>query len=88
MRYKTHPLRSFIHSISIAPLQVHHYSEALQTQRESCAGVSSRSSEAPQATASDRLAQGPYVAARAGFEPMTFRTMSHHVPQQTIYTIL
>jgi len=25
----------------------------------------------PQATASEGLAQGPYVAARAGFEPMT-----------------
>ena len=30
--------------------------------------------EAPQATASEGLAQGPYVAARAGFEPTTLRT--------------
>ena len=30
--------------------------------------------EAPQATVSERLAQSPYVAARAGFEPMTLRT--------------
>ena len=30
-------------------------------------------SEAPQVTASEGLAQGPYVAARAGFEPMTLR---------------
>ena len=30
--------------------------------------------EATQATASERLAQGPYVVARVGFEPMTFRT--------------
>ena len=29
--------------------------------------------EAPQATASKGLAQGPYVAARAKFEPMTIR---------------
>jgi len=41
---------------------------------------------APQAIASDGLAQGPYVAARAEFEPVTFgRTasnlpMSHHTP--------
>ena len=31
--------------------------------------------EAPQATASEGLTQGPYVAARAGDEPMTFRTI-------------
>ena len=30
--------------------------------------------EAPQATVSQGLAQGPYVAARAGFEPATLRT--------------
>ena len=30
--------------------------------------------EAPQATASEGLAQGPYVAARAGFELTTLRT--------------
>ena len=30
--------------------------------------------EAPQATVSEGLAQGPYVAARAGVEPMTLRT--------------
>jgi len=30
--------------------------------------------EAPQATASKGLAQGPYVAARVGFEPTTLRT--------------
>ena len=30
--------------------------------------------EASQATASEGLAQGPYVAARAGFEPSTYRT--------------
>src|SRR6218665_3882869 len=29
--------------------------------------------EAPQATVSEELAQGPYVAARAGFEPTTLR---------------
>ena len=30
--------------------------------------------KAPQATASEGLAHGPYVAARAGFEPMTLWT--------------
>ena len=30
--------------------------------------------EAPQATASEGLAQGPYEAAIAGFEPTTLRT--------------
>ena len=30
--------------------------------------------EAPQATVSQRLAQGPYVAARAGVELMTLQT--------------
>ena len=36
--------------------------------------VSEFLAEALQATASERLAQGPYVAARAGFEPTTLRT--------------
>src|SRR6218665_716453 len=34
----------------------------------------SLNSEALQATVSKRLAQGPYVAARAGFEPTTVRS--------------
>src|SRR6218665_3656605 len=36
-------IHSFIHSISIAPLKVHFYSEALPTQHGYCAGVSRRS---------------------------------------------
>ena len=36
--------------------------------------VSEFHAEAPQATVSEGLAQGPYVAARAGFDPMTLRT--------------
>ena len=44
--------------------------------------------KAPQAIASEGLAQGPYVAARAGFEPTTLQTnllqtnlpISHHAP--------
>jgi len=36
--------------------------------------VSEFHSEAPQATASEGLAQSPYVMAGAGFEPATLRT--------------
>ena len=36
--------------------------------------VSEFHAEAPQATASEGLAQGPYMAAGAGFEPTTLRT--------------
>ena len=54
--------RSFVQAISITPLQVHYYSEA------------EFHAEAPQANASEGLAQGPYVAAKAGLEPATLRT--------------
>src|SRR6218665_3531881 len=57
---------------SIAPLQVHYYSEALPTQH-GYSTVSGFHAEAPQATASGGLAQGQYVAARAGFESMTLQ---------------
>ena len=52
----------------MAPLQVLYYSEALPTTAR--IGVSRRGA---QATASKGLAQGPYMAARAGVEPMTLR---------------
>ena len=48
-------INSFILAISIVPLQVHYYSEALPTQHDT---VSEYHSEAPQATVSG-LAQGP-----------------------------
>jgi len=60
---------SFIHSVSIAPLQVHYYSEALLTQHGYT--VSEFHAEAPQATVSQGLAHDLYMAARAGFEPTT-----------------
>jgi len=44
--------------------------------------VSEFHAEAPQAIASEGLAEGPYVVARAAFEPATLLTdlpMSHHV---------
>jgi len=56
-------------AISIAPLQVLYYSEALPTDTV-CIGVSRRSA---QATVGKGLAQGPYVAARAEVEPTTLR---------------
>src|SRR6218665_3373437 len=62
---------SFIHAISTAPLQVHHSSEVIKTQHKH---LSEFHAKAPQATASEGLAQGSYVAARAGFEPTTLRT--------------
>src|SRR6218665_470478 len=39
-------INRFIQAISIAPLQVRYYSEALPTQRGYCAGVSRRSATA------------------------------------------
>ena|SRR6218665_1455365 len=63
-----HRFHSFIQVISIAPLQVHYYS------RHSRGTVPEFLAEAPQATASEGLAQCPYVAARTGFEPATLRT--------------
>src|SRR6218665_612108 len=56
---------TFIHSfrLCIVPLQVQYYSEALPFH-----------AEAPQANASEGLTQGPFVAARAEFEPTTLRT--------------
>src|SRR6218665_1773813 len=63
--------RQFSHAISIAPLQVCHYSEALPTQHGYCAGVSRRS-----ATGNCELRTCPrsvYVTARAGVEATTIR---------------
>src|SRR6218665_1001910 len=65
-------IHSFIPAISIAPLQVLYYSEALPTTARIgyCIGVSRRSA---QATVGKGLVQGPYMAARAGVEPTTLR---------------
>ena len=63
---------SFITDVSIAPLQVHYYSEALPTQHGYCVGVNTP--KALQATTSEGLAQGPYGVARVGFEPATLQT--------------
>ena len=44
------------------------------TSEYSTATVPELTCEALQATASEGLAQGPYVAARVGFEPVTIRS--------------
>jgi len=40
-------VHSFIRAISIAPLQVRYYSEALPTQHRYCAGISRRTHDPP-----------------------------------------
>src|SRR6218665_102764 len=70
-RLRVNRSQSVRQAISIAPLQVHYYSEALPTQHGYCVGVSRRMQHA---TVSEGHAQGPYVAARAGFKPATLRT--------------
>ena len=64
----------FIPDISIAPLQVHYCPEALSTTALILCRI--QHAEALQATVSEGLAQGPYVAAGVGFETATFRTGS------------
>src|SRR6218665_2183954 len=62
-------IHSFILAISIA--QVHYTTrKRSRLQHGYCIGFSRRSA---QATVSKALAQGPYVVARAGVEPMTLR---------------
>src|SRR6218665_1414965 len=60
-----HVTSLFIQAMSVAPLQ------ALNTQYTD---VSKFEAEAPQATASEGLAQGPYVTAKTGLKPTTFQT--------------
>jgi len=74
---------SFIQALSIAPLQVHYHSGA----PDSTDTVPEFHDEAPQATVSKGLAQGPYVAARTAVKPMTLRMKDidstnalHHAP--------
>ena len=88
----------FVQSISVAPPQIHYYSETLPTQK----AVSEFRAEAPQATASEGLVQGPSITARAEFEPAThqakyaefaiepYAPTSHHAPTNSLlfYRIL
>src|SRR6218665_3306263 len=72
-------LQSFSQAISIAPLQHHYYSEALQFY-----------AEAPQAAASEILAQGPYVGLDrdsnprpSGIHVSTLPMIEHaHIPRR------
>jgi len=62
---------SFIQAISIAPLQP---TTTQRRSRHNTDTVLEFHAEAPQTTASEELAEGPYVAAGAGFEPSTLQT--------------
>ena len=74
MKSKHMPTYTYIHSFiqAIAPLQVHYYSAALLTT--ALILCRNQHTEALQATVSEGLAQGLYVAAGAGFEPTPLRT--------------
>src|SRR6218665_3929414 len=63
-------IHSFTMAISIAPLHVHYYSEALPTTARKLLEFHA---EAPHATVSKGLVQFPYATARAGVEPTTVR---------------
>src|SRR6218665_2235339 len=67
MRNRLHIHSGYFYSTSSSPL-------LLRVTPDSTDNVSEFCAEAPQATASEGLVQGPYVAPRAGFEPMTSRT--------------
>src|SRR6218665_2390046 len=85
-----HKHKPFIQAISIAPLAVHYYSEALPTQHGYCVGGSRRS-----ATISCERRTSPthlQLAARAGFEPATNRTKgvesTNEPPRPTLSAII
>ena len=75
LRIKVLAVNSVSADISLAPLQVHYYLEALLTTALNplmlCCSLHA---EALQATMSEGLAQDPYMATRVGFEPATLRT--------------
>ena len=63
-----------IHSFRILLEHLIKFTTAQKCSRHSTDTVPEFHAEAPQATASEGLAQGPYVVARAGFEPATLLT--------------
>src|SRR6218665_2971073 len=77
----------FIHSFWPFILCLFKSATAQKRSRHSTDTVSEFHAEAPQATASSGLAQGPNVAARAGFEPTILwskgfdSTNAPHLPQ-------
>src|SRR6218665_1168855 len=83
-------IHSFIVALSIAPLQVLYTTQRCsRLQQGYCIGVSRRSA---QATVGKGLAQGPYVAARAGVEPTTLRlrviASTNEPPRPTLFLYL
>src|SRR6218665_3479059 len=91
-------IHTFIQAISIAPLQVFcifvrmNKVTTTTTQRRprhSTDTVSKFHAEAPETTASEGLAQGPYEASRARVEPTTLRTIGFYStsepPRPTAY---
>ena len=69
--YSVHDNVSFIQAISIAPLQVHYYTEALPTQHRYYVEVSLRSTAG---NCKWRTCPRSLRGARPGFEPATLRT--------------
>ena len=65
---------TFIHSFRLFLQRIFKSSTTQRRSRHSTDTVPEFHAEAPQANVSERLASGPYVAVRAGVEPMTFRT--------------
>src|SRR6218665_2567736 len=65
---------SFIHTGYFYSASWTPYTTTQRRSRHSTDTVPEFHAEAPQATVSEELAQGPYLAARAGDEPMTPRT--------------
>ena len=89
----------FIHSFRLFLKRLFKSAITQRRSRHRKDTVSEFYAETPQATASERLAQGPYVAARAGFEPTTLRTKcrestnklprphEHHTPHAEVPSI-
>src|SRR6218665_3730010 len=65
---------SFIHSFRLFLFRLFKSPTSQRRSWHSMETVPEFHAEAPRATVSEGLAQGPYVAARAGVEPTTLRT--------------
>ena len=65
---------SFIHSSKLFLERLCKSTTTQRRSRHSTDTVPEFQAEAPQSAVSEGLAQGPYMAARAGVEPMTLRT--------------
>src|SRR6218665_29012 len=82
----------FIHSFWIFLERLFKSTTTQRRSRHSTDTVSEFHAETPQATASEGLSQGPYVAARAGFEPTTLRSTGidspNELPRPTNYDVV